>query len=337
VFYWLLLGITALPYLVFPVVFAGKSPPNTEMVRQAILFLANAHIAITLFFYYDLRFRSVRAQNPFRYTFLPIVVVMLAGASYSLVPPPLEPLWWVVYVGWQNWHFGKQTFGIYALVAVDQSSRRMTQVERWVLYASIICGAIGGLWLATPANAEWHAMSLEARKWCGYGTLALLIIGSLWIAREPVPLKQKAFFLVSIAFFAPQYLFSTVDLGFTPYSVAHSLQYMFIMTIVAFNAKGPERTDGFDAGLITAVVFFAIVLFGGAIITIRGEFGDLTTAWFGSQRLGRFVTGAMFGLVIAHYIVDAHAWRLRDLPQREFVMSRMKFLGRTGSRLVPAE
>jgi hypothetical protein len=45
VFYWLLLGVSVSPYLIFPIAFAGKSPPNTEMVRQTILFLANAHIA----------------------------------------------------------------------------------------------------------------------------------------------------------------------------------------------------------------------------------------------------------------------------------------------------
>jgi hypothetical protein len=334
-FYWLLLGTTVLPYLVFPAVFAGKSPPNTEMVRQTILFLANAHIAITLFFYYDSRFRSVRAENPFRYTWLPVVAVITAGVSYALVPPSFEPLWWAVYVGWQNWHFGKQTFGLYALVSTDQSSRRVPQFERGILYAAVAFGTIGGLWLVT-ANTAWQGHAMTLKQWCGYGTLALMFAGAALIARAPVNLKHKAFFLVSIAFFAPQYLASSVDLGFTPYSVAHSLQYLFIMTVVAFNVRRPERTDGFDAGLITAVVFFAIVLFGGAIITIRGEFGDLANGLLGSPWLGRFVTGSMFGLVIAHFIVDAHAWRLRERPQRDFVMSRMPFLGRTASRLQPA-
>jgi hypothetical protein len=46
VFYWLLLGVSVSSYLIFPIAFAGKSPPNTEMVRQTILFLANAHIAV---------------------------------------------------------------------------------------------------------------------------------------------------------------------------------------------------------------------------------------------------------------------------------------------------
>jgi hypothetical protein len=335
-FYWLLLGVTLAPYLIFPVAFAGKSPPNTETVRQTILFLANAHIAITLFFYYDLRFREVRAANPFRYKWLPVIAVILAGATYTIVPPKVEPLWWAAYVGWQNWHFGKQTFGLYALVSTDQSSRRISTFERGILYAAIALGTAGGLWLVT-ANTPWNDYTLLLKQWCGYGTLALLIVGAVWIVRTPVNLKQKAFFLVSIAFFAPQYLASSVDLGFTPYSVAHSLQYLFIMTIVAFNIRRPERRDGFDAGLITAVVFFAIVLFGGAIITIRGEFGTLANDLFGLPWLGRFVTGSMFGLVVAHFIVDAHAWRLRDAPQRAFVLSRMPFLGRTAAKLSPAE
>jgi hypothetical protein len=336
VFYWLLVGVTVSPYLIFPIVFAGKSPPNTEMVRQTILFLANAHIAITLFFYYDFRFRAVRAENPFRYTWLPIVAVLVSGISYALVPPRFEAAWWAIYVGWQNWHFGKQTLGLYVLVSADQSSRRVSTFERGALYAAISLGTIGGLWLVT-AGTEWNSWAAAAKQWCGYGTLALLAVGFAWIVRASVNLKQGVFFLISLAFFAPQYLASSVDLGFTPYSVSHSMQYLFIMTIIAFNVRRPERDDGLDAALITAVVFFAIVLFGGAIITIRGEFGDLANGLFAMPWLGRFVTGSMFGLVIAHFIVDAHAWRLRDKPQREFVLSRMTFLGRTASRLSPAE
>jgi hypothetical protein len=44
----------------------------------------------------------------------------------------------------------------------------------------------------------------------------------------------------------------------------------------------------------------------------------------------------MFGLVVAHFIVDAHAWRLRDKPQRDFVLGRMDFLGATAKLAKPA-
>jgi hypothetical protein len=335
VFYWLMLGVTVAPYIVFPLVFAGKSAPNAETVRQAILFLANAHIAITLFFYYDARFRSVRTAHPFRYTWVPLAAVVISGASYALIPPRLELAWWAFYIAWQNWHFGKQTFGVYALIAADQGNR-VGRFERALIYGTIALGTIGGLWLVTGKTA-WQEPAELARRWCGYGTFALIMAGVGWTLLRRTNPKQAAFFVMSLAFFAPQYLATSIDVGFTPYSVAHSLQYLFVMTIIAFNTRQAERSDGFDPALITAVVFFGIVLFGGAIITIRGEFGDVAGA-IGLPVLGRFVTGAMFGLVVAHFIVDAHAWRLRNAPQREFVMSRMPFLGKTAARLIsPAQ
>ena len=338
-FYWLLLSISVVPYAIFPAVFAGKAPPNTETVRQAILFLANAHIAITLFFYWDTGFRAIRTANPFRYAWLPAAAVVLGGLSYALISPPYEIAWWVGYAAWQNWHFGKQTFGLYALVNADQSpDRRVSSMERWIIHVAVLLGTFGGIWVVTAGSGgEVDAYAHIIRRFCGYGTLALVALALGYAWTRAMNAKQAVFFLLSVAFFAPQYIASTIDLGFVPYSVAHSLQYLFIMSIVAFNIRHPAREDGFDGGLITAIVFFAILLVGGAVVTIRGEFGGLMTGLFGWPWLGRFVTGAMFGLVMAHFVVDAHAWRLREKPQREFVFGRMRFLGKTGARLAPVE
>jgi hypothetical protein len=38
--------------------------------------------------------------------------VLLAAVIYALVPPRFEVAWWAIYIGWQNWHFCKQTFGL---------------------------------------------------------------------------------------------------------------------------------------------------------------------------------------------------------------------------------
>lgn len=59
--------------------------------------------------------------------------------------------------------------------------------------------------------------------------------------------------MLAVLFFLPQYIFQSVDLGYTPYSVAHSLQYLLIMSVVAFNQRPPEAAEGeFDPGLVTA-------------------------------------------------------------------------------------
>lgn len=99
------------------------------------------------------------------------------------------------------------------------------------------------------------------------------------------------------------------------------------MAVVAFNTRTKADED-FDPKLKIALVFFAIVLIGGSIITIREEFGTMLQSLTGSSALGKLVMGGMFGFVVAHFIVDAHAWRLRDKPQRNFVMERMRFIGR---------
>lgn len=329
-FFWLLLGLSLAPYLIFPTVFAGQAPPNTEQVRQTILFLANAHIAITLYFYWDSGFKQIRDANPLRYVALPLLVVIVAGASYAFTPVEYSMWWWAAYVAWQNWHFGRQGFGLYALAAMDEPKRTpVAAAERVMINLAVAAGALGAMWFVTGPEGFWRDQAMLVRQWCGYLTIALGVIALGYGLYARMPLKRLAFLLLAVLFFLPQYLFPTVDLGFTPYSVAHSLQYLFIMSVVAFNQRHPEAIEGeFDPGLVTAFVFFAIVLVGGAIITIRGEFGDFLTQATGQPTLGKFVFGAMFGLVVAHFVVDAHAWRLREKPQREYVLGRMKFLGK---------
>ena len=102
------------------------------------------------------------------------------------------------------------------------------------------------------------------------------------------------------------------------------------MAVVAFNgsADSLRNRSQLPPNVWTTLLFGGLVLVGGAIITIRGEFGTLILKLTGSAALGNFVTGAMFGLVVAHYVIDAHAWRLREKLQRDFVLGRFNFLAR---------
>jgi len=144
------------------------------------------------------------------------------------------------------------------------------------------------------------------------------------------PESRALFLLFSLLFFAPQYLYPTTEIGFTTHSVSHSFQYLFFMAVVAFNgsADSLRNRSQLPPNVWTTLLFGGLVLVGGAIITIRGEFGTLILKLTGSAALGNFVTGAMFGLVVAHYVIDAHAWRLREKLQRDFVLGRFNFLAR---------
>lgn len=323
--------ISIFPYILFPLVFAETVPTNTETVRQTILFFANAHIAVTLLFYLDKQFKPIIQANRTRYIHAPIAAVFLAGLTYALIPESIAVAWWCIYMFWQNWHFGRQNHGIYALVVLEeQGTAKLNSFEKYLIYSAVFLGSLGGMFFA-GGTGQTHELLMLIRSYCGYLTLGLALVGILYVLANSsrFSLNRILFLLFSLLFFAPQFLFESAQLGFTIYSISHSFQYLFFMMVLTFNKDGmqKERPMEIPQPLLSGLLFLGIVLVGGAIITIRGEFGDLVGSITSVGFLGKFVTGSMFGLVIAHFIVDAHAWRLRDAPQREYVLNRFSFLG----------
>ena len=96
------------------------------------------------------------------------------------------------------------------------------------------------------------------------------------------------------------------------------------MVVFWFNAASKPASNRINPAVPKVAVFGALAMLGGAVLTIRGEFGPMISNIIGIPVLSQFITGFMFGLVIAHFIVDAHAWRLRDAPQRVFFQSRFQ-------------
>ena len=327
--------VSVLPFICFPLVFAGDVTANTATVKQMLLFLANAHIAVTLYFYWDRDFRGILTSNPRRYVWFPLAAVVGSGLSYAVLPVRLSDVWWMAFTFWQNWHFSKQNFGIYALISRDQTpDSRVSAFERRLLLGVSAAGAVGGLFLVVGDASPLRSMALALRGVAGYATLALLATGAVYLVLswQRFTLERAAFFLFALLFFGPQFVTMNADVGFTTYSLSHSLQYLFFMTVIAFNASPrPGAHEGrSETALLSALVFFSCVLVGGAVLTIRGDFAQLLGPLGTSMpSLARFVVGATFGLVVAHFIVDAHAWRLRDTPQREFVLDRFHFIGRS--------
>lgn len=325
---------SVLPFICFPILFAGNVPASSDTVKQTLLFLANAHIGVTLYFYWDHDFRRILRENHRRYIWFPLAAITGAGLSYAVLPERYSALWWAAYLFWQNWHFGKQNFGVYSLIAHDQTpGLRVSTFERWLLLGSTIAGAIGALFFAVTDSSPWQSFALALRSIGGYVTLGLLVLGAAFLVASwrRFNLARASFLMFCLLFFGPQFVSSQMDVAFTPYSLSHSFQYLFFMTVVAFNQSQHESpTDPRSTRtLLSALVFFSLILFGGAVLTIRGDFAQLLGPLGASiPGLSRFVVGAMSGLVVAHFIIDAHAWRLRDKPQREFVLDRFRFIGK---------
>lgn len=213
-FYWLILGVSVAPYIILPAAFSGKSPPNTEMVRQTILFLANAHIAITLYLYWDKGFRSIINDNRTRYFTFPALAILGSAISYAATPGAYVFFWWAVYGMWQNWHFGKQTFGVYSFVSMDQTpGQHVALVERVLIYVAVTAGTLGTLWALGPLDLV-KPYTIILRDVCGYVTLVLLVGALLYVFANHMPVKRAFFLIFSVLFFSPQYFASQGSVSF---------------------------------------------------------------------------------------------------------------------------
>jgi hypothetical protein len=107
-----------------------------------------------------------------------------------------------------------------------------------------------------------------------------------------------------MVFFLPAILSDNHLIGFGSYAMAHGLQYWIFMVVLA---KGSERP------------WTALPVLG--ILTIL-----LYAGFVGMASLHGGLRGAYFGVVAAHFVIDAKVWRLREATQRKIVGGRFAFL-----------
>jgi hypothetical protein len=93
-------------------------------------------------------------------------------------------------------------------------------------------------------------------------------------------------------------------------TIAHGLQYLLLTGLVA---AGRRPTAGRAAAL---AAFGNIALAGGAVLSAASHLHG--AAW-----AGRLVFGAYLGAVMAHFVIDASLWRLRDPFPRAFLAARV--------------
>jgi hypothetical protein len=337
----ILLAVSVIPYFVFPLFSNSTNPPGIEQTKQALLFFGQVHIALTALMYFDQDFQKIILDNKNRYFYLPIGAAVMFGVSFYIVPQSFQFLLWWFYAGWQNWHFGRQNVGVLSFIAVHDKKSPTSQVERWIINGANLCGVIAfthGMNLG-DANFRsefpvWFLTSTAAFTFASYALWALLCITLLFVfmKRKNMSPFRALFLLFAVLFFSPIYVSKSFTEAFYPVSISHSLQYISFMVVFWFNETHLSKSVDFprakqaNPALFKATLFLVITAVGGAILTIRQEFGPLVANAIGFPTAAPFISGFMFGLVIAHFIIDAHAWRLRDKPQRDFMRERFGFV-----------
>jgi hypothetical protein len=96
-------------------------------------------------------------------------------------------------------------------------------------------------------------------------------------------------------------------------TVAHGLQYLLLIGLIAAGGgQGARR-------LRTLAILCDIALVGGVALSAASRFPASFPA-------GRVLFGAYLGVLMAHFVVDAGVWRLRDPSAREFLAAHVPYL-----------
>jgi hypothetical protein len=120
-------------------------------------------------------------------------------------------------------------------------------------------------------------------------------------------------YLISLLFFGPVFVFDSPYAAIAGLTLAHGFQYLLIVGLVA-GAKLPGRST-----LISLGILLNLALIIGLAL-------NLASHQHGAAFPGRMLFGAFLGATMAHFVIDAGLWRLRDEFPRDFLPERLPYL-----------
>jgi hypothetical protein len=289
-----------------------------------LLFVGSSvHVAATGWFYTVPEVRVHMFSHRARYLWTPAALVAGLAATAPLLSASALTAVLLAFFAWQFFHFQKQNLGVAALAARSSGSGVLTQWERRALAAAGVGGIVGLvghptlLQLATNRHSDL-VFDLGAIV---FGAAALFGIAA--VLGRPARSRSPGFallYLSGLIFFLPVFVFSSPYAAVAGLTIAHGLQYLLLITLLAA-APGTGGSAG-----ISMLVLINVALLLGLALNRASHLHDATG-------IGRAVFGAYLGLSTAHFIVDAGLWRLRDEFPRAFLTRRLPYLLANPSRI----
>lgn len=301
------------------VALAPKAGADPGRALATLLFLGSSvHVAATAWFYTLPEIRThVRAHGG-RYLATPVLLV--TGSAIIAVAIPyqrLEPAL-LAFFAWQFFHFQKQNLGMAALAASAQAAGHLSRPER----LGIVISGVGGI-IALLAHPELLQLSVDLHLrpvfWLGLAIFAAGVATGLagFLHRTRRTRPPAAFTVVyasSLLFFTPVFVFHNPYAAVAGLTIAHGYQYLLIVGMVS-GAPRPGRP-----GLLGVAIMAAVAVAGGAALNVTSHLhGSLSPS-------GRALYGAYLGALMAHFVIDAGLWRLRDAFPRRFLTASVPYL-----------
>jgi len=328
-------GTVALWAVAFAVAVALAPPASAPPGRGLawVLFIASSgHVAATGWFYGNGEVRAHVAGHRWRYAWVPLILVLGTGAIAAVLPARTMAWLLLPYFGWQFYHFQKQNLGVAALAATASGVPSLTRGERRAIIAASGAG-IAGL-LAHPAllqvavnprlspvfPAAVFAGAVFPAAMVAFGAAALA--GLALFRRRPAaerPAGLAVTYVMALGFFLPVFTFASPYAAVGGLTIAHGAQYLLLMSLVVAGDGAASSPGSWTARALRLTVLVNLVLIGGAALEVSSHLHD-------GDRSFRLMYGMYLGVVMAHFVVDAGLWRLRDPFPRRFLARRMPYL-----------
>ncbi len=326
-----LLVATGLPVAVFcGLGWMGYHPshpptPALNLLVGSLLFLGTAHVPATLSLYLQPEFPRILAGNRLRYVIVPLLLIGGTGTAFGLMDEATRFAVLVGYWVWQAVHYGRQNVGVYAFTAIAQTGKPPSRIEK----LAVEMGTVGG-GLGTPKifGAALVFPTLEPVVTLSYRVGAVAVLGGILLASGVCLVRRteftpvKAVFLIGLsAFFVPLFLSTNPYINFFSYAIAHGLQYIVFLTVAAV-----PTDEGTHPPLLPRILPLVVLLTVGGVLFRSRELGVLEFLSAGGAKWIEVLTGGILGATMAHFVIDAGVWRLRQAPQREFLSRRFGFI-----------
>jgi hypothetical protein len=292
----------------------GSAAPGRALVL--LLFLGSSvHVAATAWFYFLPEIRGHARAHKGRYVIVPVALIL--GTALAATVVPAEGITWALlaYFAWQFFHFQKQNLGLAALAGVAQSSGSLRRLER----LGIVVAGFGGI-AGLVVHPDLLQVTLDAHvrflfPMAGVVFVAGVAIGLYALSqREQRPPGFVIIYLISLVFFGPVFVFTSPYAAVAGLVVAHGYQYLLIVGLVA---GAPRRGR---PGVIGLALMMSVALLGGLALNYASHLHGSPVI------LERALYGAYLGAVMAHFVIDAGLWRLRDEFPRRFLTANLPYL-----------
>jgi hypothetical protein len=307
---------------------AGTSTAPVQHAKALLLLIGAIHVPATVLLYVDRDFLRLIPANRSRYLYLPISLSIGSGVLFAFGGLVSQVYVYLMFWAWQAYHYGRQNIGVYSFVAIAQGWRPR-QTERRVLQMATACGVCAtfktlGVGIAPGYLDGMFNALYRAGYWAFIGVLAYGIHVFLKNRKDFSPTKTLCFFTF-VLFFFPIFLWNNLDGAFFSYAIGHGTQYMVFMTVLSSNlGRNGDRRDVSRSMMAVSAFVMLVGIIAYYATGLKGsDWAGASATW---NRLLDFMVGISVGTTIAHFVIDAGAWKLSQSSTRDYVARRFVFL-----------